>query len=471
MNGGWRYRTAGVVGTAVITATVIVLVNNAVVLSVASVMPVLSQLPPDTPHGPELFWELLTATAAFVVVMMPLYKPRPRRFLDTVAVCQRRVLLGMVALAAIGYFDYTYRLPRLTVLLATPVLLLVLPGWFVWIRRRPDGMPSRAVVIGDDPEQIRTVAEETDQPLLGYLAPSKVFTEGGIKRTAATDGGLERVGGLLRIEEVLVDLDVDTAILAFERANRAEFFGALDACYDHGISAKVHRDHADSVLTSEEALETFVDVDIEPWDIQDYIVKRVFDVIISLVGLIALAPVMVAVAITIKLDDGGTVLYKQKRTTTFGGTFDVYKFRTMVVDAERETGPVLSSGDVGGVDTRVTNIGRILRRTHLDEIPQLWLILKGDMSVVGPRPERPALDDDIQGDVFEWRKRWFVKPGLTGLAQVNGVGSDNPDEKVRYDLEYVRRQSVNLDVKIVIRQIWAVLTGLAPPLRRLDRWL
>lgn len=461
MNGGWRYRIAAVGGTILLTAGVIAIVNNEVVLSVAGTLPILGRLASIPPQGAELIFEVLTATVAFAAAMVPLYKPRPRRILDTITIAQRRVFLAMFALAAIGYFDYTYRLPRITVLLATPALLVILPGWFVWIRRRPSSASARAIVVGDDPEQITTWAEETDLPLLGYLCPTVVFeaVRKDVRSVAVADGGstLERLGGLSRIEDVLVQYDIDTAILAFSSADRAEFFGALDACYEHGVAAKVHRAHADSVLTAEGEMGTFVDVDIEPWDLQDYLMKRSFDVAFSVVGLVGLLPIIGLIVVAIKLNDGGPILYRQERTAVFGETFDVLKFRSMIEGAETDTGPKLSDEETGNADPRVTSVGQILRRTHLDEIPQLWSVLKGDMSVVGPRPERPELEWDMELGIDQWRSRWFVKPGLTGLAQINEVTGHQPEEKLRYDLEYIRKQSFWFDLKIVVRQIWKVL--------------
>ena len=129
------------------------------------------------------------------------------------------------------------------------------------------------------------------------------------------------------------------------------------------------------------------------------------------------------------------VMYKQERTAVFGETFDVFKFWLVVKNAEKLIGAKISEEDAGGVDPRVTRVGRVLRQAHLDEIPQLWSVLKGDMSVVGPRPEPPELDSDIQTGVVDWPKRWFVKPGLTELAQVNNVIGAGPENKIRYDLQ------------------------------------
>jgi lipopolysaccharide/colanic/teichoic acid biosynthesis glycosyltransferase len=299
--------------------------------------------------------------------------------------------------------------------------------------------------------------------VVGYVSPpgrAAVGREG--TRQPYADGGrsladLTCLGGLSSLERVLVQHDVDVAVLAFSVPDRAEFFSAVDTCERLGVTAKVHRDHADSVLTTGFGTEDLVDVDLEPWDPQDRVLKRLFDVAFALAGLVVLAPVALAVAAAVRREDGGPVLYAQERTAEFGDTFRVYKFRSMVPDAEADSGPVLSAEDAGAVDPRVTRVGRVLRAAHLDEIPQLWSVLKGDMSVVGPRPERPELDDDIERDVGDWRRRWFVKPGLTGLAQVQGVTGHTPDEKLRYDVEYIRRQSFWFDLKIVVRQVWQVL--------------
>ena len=272
-----------------------------------------------------------------------------------------------------------------------------------------------------------------------------------------SDGGydpsIDRLGGLSRLESILVEHDVDTAVLAFAEADRAEFFGALNVCYDHGVAAKVHKEHADTVLTATATPgESLIDVEIEPWDIQDYVIKRAFDVVFAVSGLFVLIPVILVIAAAVRLEDGGPVLYEQSRTAVFGETFPVFKFRTMTPEGESVTPVEDAEND------RITQVGRILRQTHLDEIPQLWSILRGYMSVVGPRAvwteEEHVLEDKAQ----MWRKRWFVKPGLTGLAQINNASSVNPDVKLNYDLQYVREQSFIYDMKIVVRQIWMVLS-------------
>ncbi|WP_096390949.1 sugar transferase [Halopenitus persicus] len=467
MNGGWRYRISSAAGVAGLTILAVTIVNSSPVQTLITSLPVLGRLSVDAPSGAEAVFEVLVTTVVVTGAFLPLYKPRPRRILDTIALTQKRVLVATFALATIGYFDYTYRLPRATLIAVAPVLLVSLPAWFVWIRRRPTGEPERAIIVGDDPAELERLASDVSIPLFGYLCPTSALMRAPMgpdwgsdadqrsSVAAVPDGGVEiaglqRLGGLSRIEDVLVEYDVDTVVLAFERTDRAEFFGALDACFEHGVDAKVHRDHADAVLTAGDDVGTLVDVEIEPWDVQDHVLKRGFDVGFSVAGLVGLLPVIAAIVVAIKLDDGGPILYTQERTAVFGETFEVYKFRSMVPEGESAKPVEDDEND------RITDVGRILRRTHLDEIPQLWSILVGDMSVVGPRAVWTEEESLLEAQTRSWQQRWFVKPGLTGLAQVNDVKSTDPREKLRYDLQYVRKQSFEYDMKLVVRQIWKV---------------
>jgi Sugar transferases involved in lipopolysaccharide synthesis len=194
-----------------------------------------------------------------------------------------------------------------------------------------------------------------------------------------------------------------------------------------------------------------VDVDLEPWDPLDHLFKRVFDVVFATVGLLGFAPLIGVVGLAVKLDSPGPVFYSQDRTAGFGDTFPVYKFRSMVPEGEDTTPTEDDEND------RITRVGGLLRKTHLDELPQLWSIFVGDMSVVGPRAVWTEEEVLLEEDEPAWRKRWFVKPGLTGLAQINDAKSTDPNLKLRYDLEYIRQQSFWFDLKIVIRQIWKVV--------------
>lgn len=183
--------------------------------------------------------------------------------------------------------------------------------------------------------------------------------------------------------------------------------------------------------------------------IENRIAKRLLDLIASLIGIIITLPIMLIVAIGVKLHDGGAIIYSQERITRGNKAFKVYKFRTMSIDAEKHSGPVLATDK----DPRITPIGRFIRATRLDELPQLFNILKGEMSLVGPRPERQYFIDQFLEEIPDFKYRVTVKAGLTGLAQVLGKYSTTPQDKLRYDLLYIRNYSLLLDLKIILQTI------------------
>ena len=173
--------------------------------------------------------------------------------------------------------------------------------------------------------------------------------------------------------------------------------------------------------------------------------KRTFDVIVSLIGIIVAAPVMLIIALCVKLYDGGPVFFTQERLTKDGRPFKVYKFRSMRVENEPKAYVLTRKND-----DRVTPVGKILRNIHFDELPQLFNILKGDMSVVGPRPECPALTEEYQQLIPEFHYRLKVKAGLTGFAQVYGKYNTTPYDKLKLDLHYIENYSFMLDLKLII---------------------
>jgi lipopolysaccharide/colanic/teichoic acid biosynthesis glycosyltransferase len=472
MLSGWRYRLTSGIGAAALVVGCVGVANHPIAQQLAVVVPVFNRLPSTTLANGALSLAIATTLVVVLAALIPLFKPRPRRVLDTILLVERRVFLGAVGLAAIGYFDYTYRLPRTTLVLATAAMGVLLPTWFVAIRRSPQVDPDRTIVVGDDPETIAEVTRATEAPIEGYVSAlaSRFRRESaaGELAIATPDGGTvnatavsdyECLGGLARLEEVLIERDIDTVIFAYEYPDQEEFFGTLDTCHRMGVCAKVHHRHADSVLTNGIETGELVDIDVEPWDWQSHVLKRTFDVAFALVGLVVLAPVMLLIAVAIKLDDGGPIFYAQRRTAEFGDTFTVYKFRTMTPEGESATPIEDAEND------RITRVGRFLRATHLDEIPQLLTILGGRMSVVGPRAAWVDEEEEIESEVGSWRQRWFVKPGLTGLAQINGVTSTDPDEKLRYDLAYIRNQSFWFDFRIVLRQLWLALRDAIEALR------
>ena len=186
--------------------------------------------------------------------------------------------------------------------------------------------------------------------------------------------------------------------------------------------------------------------------------KRVFDLSAASIGLICFLPLVPFIALAIKMDSPGPMLFRQVRVGRGDRPFVLMKFRTMREDAEAGTGAVWSQVD----DPRITKVGNFLRRSRLDEIPQLINILKGDMSLVGPRPERPEFVRELKEMIPYYSERHYVKPGLTGWAQVlysYGSTVDDAIEKLRYDMYYIKNISIILDLYIVIKTFKVVLLG------------
>ena len=191
-------------------------------------------------------------------------------------------------------------------------------------------------------------------------------------------------------------------------------------------------------------------------------IKRTFDFTLAGVGLIVSAPIWALLAAVIKLEDGGPVFFRQARVGLEGRTFDALKFRSMVPDAEARTGPVQATEN----DPRVTRVGRFMRATAMDELPQLWNIFAGDMSFVGPRPLRPG-EVEVRGDgrlvrldqIPGYEARHSIRPGLTGLTQVYASRDISRTSKFRLDQVYLRRASFWLDVKLILLSFWITGTG------------
>jgi sugar transferase (PEP-CTERM system associated) len=186
--------------------------------------------------------------------------------------------------------------------------------------------------------------------------------------------------------------------------------------------------------------------------------KRVMDIVAGCVGLVVAAPLMVLIAAAVKLTSGGSVLYSHQRVGRDGRLFRVYKFRSMVDNAEAESGPVWAVPQ----DPRVTSVGRFLRRTRLDELPQFWTILRGHMSLVGPRPERPEFVQELKRDIPFYGQRHIVRPGLTGWAQVRytyGASREDALQKLQYDLFYIKHMSIAFDLFILLSTIKTVITS------------
>jgi len=186
--------------------------------------------------------------------------------------------------------------------------------------------------------------------------------------------------------------------------------------------------------------------------------KRVSDIMLALMGLIVTSPMLIFAAALIRLNSRGPIVYKQKRVGKDGKIFKIYKLRTMKRHAEKETGAVWARKN----DPRITNVGRVLRKTHIDEIPQLYNVLKGEMSIIGPRPERPEMVRDFKRLIVDYEKRLRVKPGITGVAQAWHKYDETIQDvkkKIKYDLLYIKKMCLWLDLRVLAQTLVVVAAG------------
>ncbi len=186
--------------------------------------------------------------------------------------------------------------------------------------------------------------------------------------------------------------------------------------------------------------------------------KRCLDYCLSIAGLTITSPLVAFAALMIKLESPGPIIYKQNRVGLNGKVFRIYKLRTMRADAEKGTGAVWAKAN----DPRITSIGRVLRKTRIDEIPQLFNVIKGEMSIVGPRPERPEIVRDLKKTILDYEKRLVVKPGITGLAQIfhkYDESIEDVKQKIKYDLLYIRKMCWLVELRILAQTFVVVFTG------------
>ena len=185
------------------------------------------------------------------------------------------------------------------------------------------------------------------------------------------------------------------------------------------------------------------------------LIKRTIDILVSIIGIIITAPIMLLTAMAIKVESPGPVIFSQTRLGKHGQEFTIYKFRSMVENAEEHTGAVWAQEN----DSRITNVGKFIRKTRIDELPQFFNILKGNMTLVGPRPERPCLTEEFHDEYCGFKSRLLVKPGVTGLAQVKGGYELTPGQKLRFDKLYIKQRSLLLDLEIMVRTAVVMIVG------------
>jgi exopolysaccharide biosynthesis polyprenyl glycosylphosphotransferase len=312
---------------------------------------------------------------------------------------------------------------------------------------------QEAVVLGND-----DLADQVYRRL--HMHPSFGISIRGYFGERPADGDLAiaratYLGGIATAPKYLQEESVRLAFIALRSRDHPQLFELLGECEGVNIEFMMVPDVLE-VLTSQVQLRDlegipFLTLKNIPMTIWGIITKRTFDLLLSMLGLLLLSPVLIIIALLVKLDSRGPVLFKQTRVGLDGNEFTMLKFRSMVQGAER------SDREAGlGIpgDPRRTRLGRILRKTSLDELPQLWNVLTGDMSLVGPRPERTHVVRGLSGAVPKYLDRHRVKTGVTGWAQVNGLRGDTSiQERIKYDLYYIENWSLAFDIRIVLRTI------------------
>jgi Undecaprenyl-phosphate glucose phosphotransferase len=309
-----------------------------------------------------------------------------------------------------------------------------------------------AVVVGDGELAATVVQRMQGRPdvgiqVLGVLGDAKDDT-----------AGARRLGGYADLRAVLDANTVDHVVVALAHEDYGRLPGLLDAVGDEPVSIHVVPEllRFASLRGGIEQFEgmPFIHLRESPLYGWNRLAKRVFDVGFSATVLATIWPALLLLAVAVKLSSRGPIFYRQERMGLDGRRFQMLKFRTMDADAEARTGPVWA----GPADQRRTGLGAFLRRLSLDELPQFWNVLRGDMSVVGPRPERPVFVERFRQTVPGYMLRHKVKSGITGWAQVNGLrGNTSLEKRIQYDIEYIERWSVWLDIKIIVMTMARVL--------------
>ncbi len=227
----------------------------------------------------------------------------------------------------------------------------------------------------------------------------------------------------------------------------------LKYCFEHSIRTYILPKISDIMLRGADDINLFDSPLLlarnQGFTFEQKVMKRTMDIILSLIGIVLTSPLMLLTALAILIQDGAPVIHKQTRLTMGGKEFCVYKFRSMIKDAEKDGVARLSAEK----DVRVTPVGKVIRRVRLDELPQLFNILKGDMSLVGPRPERPQIAAEYREYMPEFDYRLKVKGGLTGFAQIYGKYNTTPYDKLKLDLMYIENYSFRLDLKLIFMTV------------------
>jgi exopolysaccharide biosynthesis polyprenyl glycosylphosphotransferase len=301
-------------------------------------------------------------------------------------------------------------------------------------------------------------------PALGYKLVGFV----NVAKTKSPRGkpkeyrGLKVLGNLENLSDLMRQYEVREVLIGLDSTEHDKLLEVIRSCDGEDVGMKIIPDLYD-IVSGQARMSSLYGVPLieispqlmKPWEAA---LKRTLDIIVSLVVLIVGLPLWTLVALLIRIDSKGPVLYKQERVGKNGKHFNIYKFRSMYVDAEKQTGPVWAEKN----DPRVTRVGRMIRRLHIDEFPQFVNVLKGDMSLVGPRPERPYFVEKLSKELPLYKRRLKVRPGITGWAQIKYKYDQSIEDvrtKIKYDLFYIENISWRLDLKILFNTIYVMLMG------------
>lgn len=432
--------------------------------------PVHPFIPSGEPPEPRHYQVAALVTAAVVVVvfaLMGVYRERRGlEFIDELfSLIGATLVTGLVLLALIG----AYREPgftsysRLTLVYWIPLMVLLDSAGRYAVRRYVAGQrrhgrgADRAVVVGAGAAADLVIQRIRMFPDYGYQLVGVVAD--GLKE-GTEFSGVPVLGGTEELARIVRNRRVSIVFMALPDVSQDRVLQLVDSCGGNGVEFRIVPSMLELMTTQITAdqldgiplLQLKHGLDIDGPKI---VLKRGFDVVVAALGLVVLSPVLLVVALLVRLTSAGPVLLRQERVGMKGGVFGMHKFRTMRADAEEDTGPVWADVD----DPRRTPVGRFLRRFSIDELPQLWNILAGEMSLVGPRPERPVFVREFSERLPRYGDRHRVRPGLTGWAQVNDLRGQTPvEDRLLYDLYYIESWSLQFDLKIILITLVRVFT-------------
>ncbi len=320
----------------------------------------------------------------------------------------------------------------------------------------------RTLIVGWDKSSWRLSDEILKFPALGYKVVGFASERKIDKNSTLTYKNLPLLGALDEIERIVNKEKIQEIIFAIKGNSKKKVMDVVHQCNGLPVNFKIVPDLYDIVMgqVRTNQIYGFPLIDIMPQFMPEWErkIKRLMDIIISSAILIIFSPIWLLIALAIRLESPGPILYKQQRVGKDGKIFTIYKFRSMVHGAESETGPRWAARQ----DPRVTRVGKIIRKPRLDEVPQFFNVLKGEMSLIGPRPERPYFVEKFKNQIPFYTHRLKVQPGITGWAQIKGeydTSLENVKTKLQYDLFYLENMSLRMDLKILLNTIYVMLIG------------